>query len=72
MFSISINLCSIILEMTNEQLVEYYGYKAADAGKFLEWQTISSSLREEMPKVDRATLAERAYKMVVGSERHQN
>jgi hypothetical protein len=54
--------------MTNEQLVEYYGYKAADAGKFLEWQTISSSLRDEMPKVDRATLAEQAYKMVIGSE----
>ena len=34
MFSVSINLCSIILEMTNEELVEYYGYKAADAGKF--------------------------------------
>lgn len=54
--------------MTSEKLVEYYGYKAAEAGKFLEWQTISSSLREEMPKVDRATLAEQAYKMVIGSE----
>ena len=54
--------------MTNEQLVEYYGHKAADLGKFKEWQTISSSLREEMPKVDRATLAEKAYKMVVGSK----
>ena len=54
--------------MTSEKLVEYYGFKAAGKGKFREWQEISSSLREEMPKADRATLAERAYKMVVGSE----
>jgi len=54
--------------MTNEQLVEYYGFKAADKGKFKEWQEISSSLYQENPKADRATLAERAYKMVVGSE----
>jgi hypothetical protein len=54
--------------MTNEQLVEYYGHKAADLGKFKEWQTISSSLREEMPKADRATLAEKAYKRIVGSK----
>ena len=54
--------------MTNAELVEYYGFKAADAGKFREWQQISSSLREAEPKADRATLAERAYKMVVGSE----
>jgi len=54
--------------MTSEKLVEYYGYKAADKGKFREWQAISSSLREQMPKEDRATLAEKAYKMVVGSE----
>ena len=54
--------------MTNAELVEYYGYKAADAGKFKEWQQISSSLREEMPQTESATLAELAYKMVVGSE----
>lgn len=53
--------------MTNSKLVEYYGYKAADAGKFKEWQTISSSLREEMPETESATLAELAYKMVIGS-----
>ena len=56
--------------MTNADWVEFYGFKAADAGKFLEWQAISSSLREEMPKVDRATLAEQAYKMVIGSEQN--
>jgi len=54
--------------MTNEQLVEYYGHKAADLGKFKEWQHISSSLYEQNPKEDRATLAEKAYKMVVGSK----
>ena len=58
--------------MTSEKLVEYYGFKAADKGKFREWQEISSSLYEANPKADRATLAERAYKMVVGSERHQD
>jgi len=53
--------------MTNAELVEYYGHKAADAGKFIEWRNMSSSLREQQPKADRAILAERAYKMVVGS-----
>lgn len=53
---------------SNEKLVEYYGFKAADAGRFKEWQMISSSLREEMPQEDRATLAELAYKRVMGSE----
>lgn len=55
--------------MTNEQLVEYYGYKADGLGKFKEWQHISSSLCEQNPKADRATLAELAYNMIVGSER---
>ena len=54
--------------MTNEKLVEYYGFKAADAGKFKEWQAISSSLRMEQPKTPTGDLAARAYKMVVGSE----
>jgi len=53
--------------MTNAELVEYYGFKAADAGKFGEWQEISSSLYEANPKADRATLAELAYKKVMGS-----
>jgi len=53
--------------MTNAKLVEYWGFKAADAGKFREWQSVSSSLREEMPQTESATLAELAYKMVVGS-----
>ena len=54
--------------MTNEQLVEYYGHKADDLGKFKEWQQISSSLREEMPKAPTSELAEKAYKMIVGSK----
>jgi hypothetical protein len=54
--------------MTNAELVEYYGFKAAGAGKFREWQAISSSLRENQPKATMGDLAERAYKMVVGSE----
>jgi hypothetical protein len=53
--------------MTNSELVEYYGFKAANVGKFREWQNISSSLREQMPQTESATLAELAYKMVVGS-----
>lgn len=54
--------------MTNAELVEYYGHKAADAGKFQEWQNISSSLHQQNPLVDRATLAELAYKTVIGSK----
>ena len=53
--------------MTNSELVEYYGFKAADAGRFREWQAMSSSLREQYPKTDMASLAEQAYKQVVGS-----
>jgi len=53
--------------MTNSELVEYYGFKAANAGKFKEWQNVSSSLREKQPKTDVALLAEQAYKQVVGS-----
>ena len=53
--------------MTNAELVEYYGFKAANAGKFKEWQNVSSSLREKQPKADMGDLAARAYKMVIGS-----
>jgi hypothetical protein len=53
--------------MTNADWVEFYGFKAADAGKFREWQAMSSSLREQNPKTDMALLAEQAYKQVVGS-----
>ena len=53
--------------MTNAEMVEYYGFKAADAGKFREWQQVSSSLRENNPKADMGDLAAHAYKMVVGS-----
>ena len=53
--------------MTNAELVEYYGFKAADAGKFKEWQNASSSLREQQPQANMGDLAARAYKMVVGS-----
>lgn len=56
--------------MTNSELVEYYGFKAAGAGKFKEWQNVSSSLREKQPKAEMGDLAERAYKMVVGSEKN--
>lgn len=56
--------------MTNEELVEYYGFKAAGLGKFKEWQSISSSLRTESPKAHMSEVAARAYKMVVGSEQN--
>lgn len=58
--------------MTSEKLVEYYGFKAAEVGKFREWQNISSSLREEMPKANVGDLAEKAYKMVIGSNYEKN
>ena len=56
--------------MTNAELVEYYGHKAADAGKFREWQQVSSSLREDQPKAEMGDLAYKAYKMVMGSEQN--
>ncbi len=54
--------------MSEENVIEYYGFKAYDAGKFNEWQQISSSLVEQFPKSSKGELAEKAYKMVVGSE----
>ena len=54
--------------MTNADWVEFYGFKASNAGKFREWQAMSSSLSEQNPKTDRASLAEQAYKQVVGSK----
>ena len=54
--------------MTNSELVEYYGFKAANAGKFKEWQNVSSSLREKQPKAEMGDLAAKAYKMVMGSK----
>jgi hypothetical protein len=54
--------------MSDEKVIEYYGFKADDAGKFSEWQQISSSLVEQFPKSNKGELAEKAYKMVVGSE----
>jgi len=58
--------------MTNEELVEYYGYKAANLGKFREWQSISSSLREDQPKASYSDLAAQAYKMVLGSQNEKS
>tara|TARA_R110000796_G_scaffold252273_2_gene385882 strand:+ start:73 stop:237 length:165 start_codon:yes stop_codon:yes gene_type:complete len=54
--------------MSDENVIEYYGFKAADAGKFKEWQLISSSLKEEYPKESKGDLAERAYKKVISNE----
>ena len=53
--------------MTNEKLVEYYGFKAHDVGKFMEWRNVSASLQESNPKAQKSDIAEMAYKMVVGS-----
>lgn len=53
---------------SNEKLVEYYGFKAADKGKFKEWQEITSSLRSENPKLDRSEAAAQAYQQVMGSK----
>lgn len=53
---------------SNESLVEYYGHKAADAGKFQEWREISSSLRSENPKLERSDAAAKAYHQVMGSK----
>lgn len=58
--------------MTNEELVEYYGHKAANLGKFREWQSLSSSLREDQPKAPYSDLAAQAYKMVLGSQNEKS
>lgn len=54
--------------MSDENELEYYGFKAAGLGKFEQWQEFTSSLIEQYPKSPRGELAERAYEMVVGSK----
>ena len=53
--------------MTNSDLVEEYGFKAANAGKFHEWRDMSASIKENNPKMHQGDLAIKAYNMVVGS-----
>jgi len=53
--------------MSNEDTVEYYGFRAAYAGKFSEWQELTSSLNRANPKKPTGELAEQAYKTIMGS-----
>jgi len=53
--------------MSNEDTVEHFGFRAAYAGKFSEWQELTSSLSKANPKKPTGELAEQAYKKVVGS-----
>jgi hypothetical protein len=53
--------------MTNEDMVEHYGFRAAYVGKFREWQELTSSLNRANPKKPTGELAQEAYNKVVGS-----
>ena len=69
MFGCSVNWYTSFMEMSNEDTVEHYGFRAAHAGKFHEWQELTSSLHKSNPKTSTGELAEQAYKKVVGSEK---
>ena len=53
--------------MTNEELVEYYGWKAAQKGIFVEWRSKTSSLMEQDNTLNRGDASQQAYKQLVGS-----
>jgi|TARA_R110000824_G_scaffold11478_1_gene50059 hypothetical protein len=53
--------------MSNEDTVEHFGFRAAYAGKFSEWQELTSSLHKSNPKTSTGELAEQAYKTIMGS-----
>ena len=52
---------------SNEELYEYYGWKAAQAGKFQEWQAKTSSILEQEPNMNRWDAGAQAYQVLVGS-----
>lgn len=52
---------------SNEELYEYYGWKAANAGMFKEWQAKTSSIMESNPEIDRWDAGHQAYMQLVGS-----
>lgn len=54
--------------MTNEELYEYYGWKAAKAGMFEEWRNKTASLIEHNPDLDRWDAGQTAYNQLVGSK----
>lgn len=53
--------------MTEIEVFEYYGFKAADKGLFKEWQQATSSLRQENKDLGMEEAAIKAYNQVVGS-----
>ncbi len=53
--------------MSNEDTMEYYGFRAAYAGKFKEWQELTSSLNRANPKRPTGEGAEEAYNTIMGS-----
>lgn len=53
--------------MTNEELYEYYGWKAAKAGVFNEWRNKTSSLMESNPELNRWDAGHQAYAQLVSS-----
>jgi len=54
--------------MTNEELYEYYGWKAAQKGFFIEWRNKTASLMEDDDKLGRWDAGQQAYKQLVGSD----
>jgi len=53
--------------VTNEELYEYYGWKAASAGVFKEWRQRTSSLMEQNPELNRWDAGQQAYNQLIGS-----
>ena len=53
--------------MTNEELYEYYGWKASQKGFFNEWRNKTASLMESDPDLERWDAGHKAYKQLMGS-----
>lgn len=53
--------------MTNEKLYEYYGWKAAQKGFFIEWRNKTASLMETDDTLNRWDAGQQAYKQLAGS-----
>jgi hypothetical protein len=52
---------------SNEELYEYYGWKAAERGLFKEWQAKTSSILESNPEMNRWDAGQKAYGQLIGS-----
>lgn len=54
--------------MSNEELYEYYGWKAHKFGFFDKWQEKTSQIMSENPKMERSNVSQQAFLTLIKEE----